>query len=123
MEQPRNRKQRVPDRASNNQGQQQQSRADGIGRRFAAGTTKLTQPFINRLGVFNLKRNNLNELTITEMVKGYLNGSASDSPAVVVAPTGGTSKIPGPLLRVHSTGGDSKTLHGINSNSINLKLN
>ncbi|XP_046442547.1 potassium voltage-gated channel protein Shaw-like [Daphnia pulex] len=91
VEQPRNRKQRVPDRASNNQGQQQQSRADGIGRRFAAGTTKLTQPFINRLG--------------------YLNGSASDSPAVVVAPTGGTSKIPGPLLRVHSTGGDSKTLH------------
>lgn len=47
VEQPRNRKQRVPDRASNSQ----QTRADGIGRRFAAGTTKLTQPFINRLGV------------------------------------------------------------------------
>ena len=48
VEQPR-RKQRVPERpaAANNQ---QPSRPDGIGRRFAAGTTKFTQPFINRLG-------------------------------------------------------------------------
>lgn len=46
VEQPR-RKQRVPERTGNSQ---QQTRPDGIGRRFAAGTTKLTQPFINKLG-------------------------------------------------------------------------
>jgi len=47
VEQPR-RKQRVPERSSTSGGGSGQ--AQGIGRRFAAGTTKLTQPFINRLG-------------------------------------------------------------------------
>lgn len=46
VEQPR-RKHRVPERPATSN---QQPRQDGIGRRFAAGTTKFTQPFINRLG-------------------------------------------------------------------------
>ena len=46
VEQPR-RKVRLPERASGNQSG---GSREGLGRRFAAGTTKLTQPFINRLG-------------------------------------------------------------------------
>lgn len=117
VEQPR-RKQRVPERSSNNQ--QQSSRPDGIGRRFAAGTTKLTQPFINRLGLFTTTRHHFKvfrKFTIfigQNSISGYLNGSAADNVQSSSAPSGGvTSKLPPPLLRA-ATGADlnSKTLHG-----------
>ena len=136
VEQPR-RKQRVPERSSNNQQQQQQSRPDGIGRRFAAGTTKLTQPFINRLGslrtgsfvqfsvlTFCLTKRvttslyykifRRNSLGCGFCISGYLNGSAAENAPATAAPAGEAPvKNPAPLLRA-STRGDlhSKTLHG-----------
>ena len=124
VEQPR-RKQRVPERSSNNQQQQQQSRPDGIGRRFAAGTTKLTQPFINRLGSlrtgsfvqFSVLTFCLTKRVTTSLyykISGYLNGSAAENAPATAAPAGEAPvKNPAPLLRA-STRGDlhSKTLHG-----------
>lgn len=111
VEQPR-RKQRVPERAP---ASNQQSRPDGIGRRFAAGTTKLTQPFINRLGLNFFRSSKLSFYLSTFFLAGYLNGSAAESSAVpagapvVVVP----AKVPPPLIRA-TTGAEvsSKTLHG-----------